>query len=130
MYSNIWLVIFQVGHLEEQYQDWVHQPIVSKEGPRFFANDVLEFWNFVRLFTTTTTTPGVFGGGLLGYVIYDCTHYYLHHAQPSFDPAKYLKKYHLNHHFRIQNKGFGITSTLWDHVFGTLPSTKTADKSS
>jgi hypothetical protein len=35
-------VIFQVGHLEEQYQDWVHQPIVSKVGPRFFANDVLE----------------------------------------------------------------------------------------
>jgi dihydroceramide fatty acyl 2-hydroxylase len=98
----------------------------------------------------------VFGGGLLGYVLYDCTHYYLHHAHPSFDPAKHLKvlisfqslskhsylflylqhvhsdvhqKYHLNHHFRIQNKGFGITSTLWDHVFGTLPSTKTADKS-
>uniref|UniRef100_A0A453JHC7 Uncharacterized protein n=2 Tax=Aegilops tauschii subsp. strangulata TaxID=200361 RepID=A0A453JHC7_AEGTS len=35
-------LVFQVGHLEEQYQDWVHQPIVSKEGPRFFANDVLE----------------------------------------------------------------------------------------
>uniref|UniRef100_A0A0E0RKB6 Uncharacterized protein n=1 Tax=Oryza rufipogon TaxID=4529 RepID=A0A0E0RKB6_ORYRU len=70
-----------VGHLGEQYQEWVHQPIVSKEGPRLFANDVLE-------------------------------------------------KYHLNHHFRIQNKGFGITSTLWDHVFGTLPSTKTIDKKS
>lgn len=31
----------QVGHLEEAYQDWVHQPIVSKEGPRFFESD---FW--------------------------------------------------------------------------------------
>jgi hypothetical protein len=39
------------------------------------------------------------------------------------------QKYHLNHHFRIMNKGFGITSALWDHVFGTLPSTKTIDKS-
>jgi hypothetical protein len=38
------------------------------------------------------------------------------------------QKYHLNHHFRIQNKGFGITSTSWDHVFGTLPSTKTIGK--
>jgi dihydroceramide fatty acyl 2-hydroxylase len=87
--------------------------------------------------------------------MYDCTHYYLHHGQPSSDPAKHLKviisfesfqkhiffslylhihsaehqKYHLNHHFRIMNKGFGITSALWDHVFGTLPSTKTIDKS-
>ena len=33
---------FQVGHLEEQYQEWVHQPVVSKEGPRFFENGVLE----------------------------------------------------------------------------------------
>ncbi|BFG28263.1 hypothetical protein CerSpe_145370 [Prunus speciosa] len=31
---------------------------------------------------------------------------------------------HLNHHFRIQSKGFGVTSSLWDTVFGTLPSTK------
>ncbi|RLN00889.1 hypothetical protein C2845_PM06G34830 [Panicum miliaceum] len=122
-------LVFQVGHLEEQYQEWVHQPIVSKEGPRFFENDVLEFWNLIKLFSTPSTTPGLFGGGLLGYVIYDCTHYYLHHGQPSSDPAKHLKKYHLNHHFRIQTKGFGITSTLWDHVFGTLPSTKAADKS-
>lgn len=44
-------------------------------------------------------------------------------------PFAVPQKYHLNHHFRIQTKGFGITSTLWDHVFGTLPSTKTVDKS-
>ncbi|KAL6643898.1 hypothetical protein ACP70R_018664 [Stipagrostis hirtigluma subsp. patula] len=186
-------LVFQVGHLEEQYQDWVHQPIVSKEGPRFFENDVLEFltrtkwwaipliwlpvvcwslrtsiqmghtitevammvvfgillwtlieyllhrflfhiktksywantahyllhgchhkhpmdglrlvfppaaaailcfpfWNLIKLFSTPSTTPGLFGGGLLGYVIYDCTHYYLHHGQPSSDPAKHLKE--------------------------------------
>ncbi|CAL9038219.1 unnamed protein product [Musa banksii] len=36
-------LVFQVGHLGEAYQEWVHQPIVSKEGPRFFANDLLEF---------------------------------------------------------------------------------------
>ena len=45
----------------------------------------------IKLFSTPSTTPGLFGGGLLGYVIYDCTHYYLHHGQPSSDPAKYLK---------------------------------------
>ncbi|KAI5003348.1 hypothetical protein ZWY2020_030508 [Hordeum vulgare] len=36
-------LVFQVGPLEEHYQEWVHQPIVSKEGPRFFANDTMEF---------------------------------------------------------------------------------------
>lgn len=37
-------LVFQVGHLGEDYQEWVHQPIVSKEGPRFFASD---FWEFL-----------------------------------------------------------------------------------
>ncbi|KAL5210093.1 hypothetical protein ABZP36_005716 [Zizania latifolia] len=82
---------------------------------------VFQFWKLVAFFATPSTTPALFGGGLLGYVMYDCTHYYLHHGQPSKDPAKNLKRYHLNHHFRIQNKGFGITSSLWDAVFGTLP---------
>ncbi|GAB2241573.1 hypothetical protein Droror1_Dr00018348, partial [Drosera rotundifolia] len=36
-------LVFQVGHLGEAYDEWVHQPIVSKTGPRFFANDFLEF---------------------------------------------------------------------------------------
>ena len=32
----------QVGHLGDCYQEWVHQPIVQKESPRFFGNDFLE----------------------------------------------------------------------------------------
>ncbi|KAG2326782.1 hypothetical protein Bca52824_009510 [Brassica carinata] len=33
-------LVFQVGHLGETYEEWVHQPIVTK-GPRFFHSD---FW--------------------------------------------------------------------------------------
>lgn len=32
----------QVGHLGEAYDEWVHEPIISKEGPRFFQSGVLE----------------------------------------------------------------------------------------
>ncbi|URD80263.1 Fatty acid hydroxylase superfamily [Musa troglodytarum] len=49
------------------------------------------FWNLVKLIATPSAAPALFGGGLLGYVIYDCTHYYLHHGQPSKEPAKNLK---------------------------------------
>lgn len=34
-------VSHQVGHLGEEYQEWIHQPIVCVEGPRFFQSD---FW--------------------------------------------------------------------------------------
>ncbi|KAH6796432.1 hypothetical protein C2S51_037418 [Perilla frutescens var. frutescens] len=38
---------FQVGHLGEAYDEWVHQPIVTKGSPRFFGN------GFIELFTRT-----------------------------------------------------------------------------
>ncbi|XP_015882076.2 dihydroceramide fatty acyl 2-hydroxylase FAH2 [Ziziphus jujuba] len=220
-------LVFQVGHLGEDYNEWVHQPIISKEGPRLFTNDFCEFftrtvwwvipliwlpvigwlvsisarrgltshqvtyallggvfvwtlleyslhrflfhiktksywantlhyllhgchhkhpmdglrlvfppaaaailcvpvWASFRLLSSPSTAPALFGGCLLGYVIYDVTHYYLHHGKPSKGFAQNLKKYHLNHHFRVQSLGFGITSPIWDRVFGTLPSTKAA----
>uniref|UniRef100_A0A2P2N0E9 Fatty acid hydroxylase domain-containing protein n=1 Tax=Rhizophora mucronata TaxID=61149 RepID=A0A2P2N0E9_RHIMU len=62
--------------------------------------------------------------------MYDCTHYYLHHGQPKGNVPKGLKKYHLNHHFRVQDRGFGITSSLWDRVFGTLPPPSKVDNKS
>ncbi|CAD5320373.1 unnamed protein product [Arabidopsis thaliana] len=201
-------LVFQVGHLGEDYEEWVHQPIATKEGPRFFQSDFWEFltltvwwavpviwlpvvvwcisrsvsmgcslpeivpivvmgifiwtffeyvlhrfvfhiktksywgntahylihgchhkhpmdhlrlvfpptatailcfpfWNIAKAISTPSTAPALFGGGMLGYVMYDVTHYYLHHAQPTRPVTKNLKKYHLNHHFRIQDKGFG-----------------------
>ncbi|XP_022724147.1 dihydroceramide fatty acyl 2-hydroxylase FAH2-like isoform X2 [Durio zibethinus] len=221
-------LVFQVGHLGETYQEWVHQPIVSHESPRFFESDFLEFftrtvwwviptiwlpgacycismsisnghtlpqialmvpfgmfvwtfleycshrfvfhietksywgntihyllhgchhkhpmdglrlvippaefaalcipfWYLYKLLFTPSASPAFFGGGLIGYVIYDVTHYYVHHGQPTKQVIKSFKKYHLNHHFRIQNKGFGITTAFWDRVFGSIPQTKAAE---
>lgn len=223
-------LVFQVGHLGDAYQEWVHQPIVTKETPRFFESDLMEFftrtawwviplvwlpvvywfvslsvemglhpnevaaamaigisswtlleytlhrflfhmdtkgywvntvhylihgchhkhpmdglrlvfppaaafifavplWGLVKLLSSATYAPAVYGGGLLGYVVYDCTHYYLHYGKPLKGVTHQLKRNHMEHHFRIQDKGFGITSNLWDRVFGTLPS-KPAKKSS
>ena len=35
-------LVFQVGHLGERYDDWVHKAVVSKEGPRLFKSDFME----------------------------------------------------------------------------------------
>lgn len=42
----------------------------------------IQLWNFVKLLIPPSIAPAMFGGGLLGYVMYDCTHYYLHHGKP------------------------------------------------
>lgn len=63
-----------------------------------------------------------FGAGkLFGYVCYDMIHYYLHHGSPKENSNLHYKKaYHQNHHFKDTNSGFGISTMLWDYVFGTL----------
>ena len=35
-------LVFQVGHLGERYDAWVHKAVVSKEGPRLFKSDFME----------------------------------------------------------------------------------------
>jgi len=47
-----------VGHLGEAYEEWVHQPIVCKEGPRFFENEILEVCHLTTD-KTTTAKPGL-----------------------------------------------------------------------
>ncbi|ODQ66838.1 Inositolphosphorylceramide-B hydroxylase [Nadsonia fulvescens var. elongata DSM 6958] len=61
---------------------------------------------------------GIFSGAFMGYILYDCTHYFLHHKRL---PAvmKSTKKYHLDHHYKNYDLGFGVTSRFWDVIFGT-----------
>ncbi|CAI5759149.1 unnamed protein product [Candida verbasci] len=59
-----------------------------------------------------------FAGGTLGYIMYDITHYVLHHTKlPKF--LQDLKTYHLEHHYKNYEMGFGVTSKFWDVIFGT-----------
>lgn len=63
----------------------------------------------------------LFSGGLLMYIAYDLTHYFLHFGTPHNELARSLKRSHLNHHFRNEHYSFGVTSHFWDTVFDTAP---------
>jgi len=60
-----------------------------------------------------------FAGTAAGYVTYDWTHYYTHHFRPTTRLGKFLRRYHMEHHYRDSESHFGISSPLWDWVFGT-----------
>jgi sterol desaturase/sphingolipid hydroxylase (fatty acid hydroxylase superfamily) len=63
----------------------------------------------------------IFAGTAAGYVAYDWIHYYTHHFKPGNAVGKWLKSYHLLHHFdELEGRGrYGVSSPLWDFVFGT-----------
>ncbi len=60
-----------------------------------------------------------FASFLIGYLIYDYTHYAIHHFVPRTAWGKRLKQHHMVHHFAAHEAKYGVSSSLWDHVFGT-----------
>jgi sterol desaturase/sphingolipid hydroxylase (fatty acid hydroxylase superfamily) len=61
-----------------------------------------------------------FAGLLVGYLIYDTTHFVLHHKSMPTAFGKQLKKSHMRHHFLDPDEDYGVSSPLWDMVFGTF----------
>jgi sterol desaturase/sphingolipid hydroxylase (fatty acid hydroxylase superfamily) len=68
--------------------------------------------------------PAVGAGFFAGYLIYDMTHYYLHHFRPRGRLSRLLRERHMRHHFQDDTCGFGISAPYWDDVFRTSSRSK------
>jgi dihydroceramide fatty acyl 2-hydroxylase len=77
---------------------------------------------FLVAFWAVLGTPLWYGFGagfIAGYLIYDMTHYHLHHHKPTTRMGKRLRELHMRHHFQDDTTGFGISAPYWDSAFGT-----------
>ncbi len=72
------------------------------------------------LFAVTGCVFTFFPGFLFGYLIYGSMHYAIHAWAPPFKWMKALWRNHHLHHYKNTELGFGVSSTLWDHIFGTM----------
>jgi sterol desaturase/sphingolipid hydroxylase (fatty acid hydroxylase superfamily) len=61
-----------------------------------------------------------FPGFISGYLIYGTMHYAIHAWYPPFKWMKPLWRNHQLHHYKNEKRGFGVSTTLWDRVFGTM----------
>jgi sterol desaturase/sphingolipid hydroxylase (fatty acid hydroxylase superfamily) len=61
-----------------------------------------------------------FSGFISGYLVYDYMHFAIHHFRPRTEFGKKIKKHHMEHHFLEKGGKWGVSNTLWDHVFGTM----------
>ncbi|MGV3509469.1 MAG: sterol desaturase family protein [Sphingobacteriaceae bacterium] len=86
------------------------------------------FYEISLLITGTGNYAFVFFPGfIIGYLIYVSMHYAIH----AFAPPKLMKglwRNHHLHHYKYPEKGFGVSSTLWDRVFGTMQSKQRVDE--
>ncbi len=61
----------------------------------------------------------LFAGFMVGYLAYDLIHYATHHFKMRSGYWKYIKRYHMAHHFKAPNALYGVSSPIWDYVFKT-----------
>lgn len=72
-----------------------------------------------RLFWGPVLVDPFFAGFTLAYLWYDYTHYAIHHFKPITRYGKFIKQYHMVHHFVHGESKFGVSNPLWDYVFRT-----------
>jgi len=78
------------------------------------------FYGLFYLLIPSGSVSAFYGGFLFGYVCYDTIHYALHHAPIKGKLGHWLKHHHLRHHYLDNGRGFGVSTPLWDYVFGTM----------
>ncbi len=69
---------------------------------------------------------GLTAGVMVGYWWYGVVHHFIHHHAHDTSPSYFneLRAWHLRHHYSPKQGNFGVTTPLWDRVFGTTISTR------
>lgn len=67
------------------------------------------------------------GGLLIGFARYEWIHWRIHFRAPRNDRERLLRSHHLAHHYRNPRMYHGVTTRLYDRIFGTLPADHEAD---
>jgi sterol desaturase/sphingolipid hydroxylase (fatty acid hydroxylase superfamily) len=73
-----------------------------------------------KWFGVTENIFTFFAGFMLGYLMYGTMHYAIHAWNSPYKWMKPLWRNHHLHHYKNEQRGFGVSTTLWDRVFGTM----------
>ncbi|XYI03486.1 sterol desaturase family protein [Sorangium sp. So ce1128] len=78
------------------------------------------FYTLFRAVFGPVPADPLFVGFGLGYLAYDGTHYAIHHFRMTSRWGKWIKRHHMVHHHTGERARWGVSSPLWDWVFGTM----------
>lgn len=85
---------------------------------------VFVLWNIFSLIFPDRYLSVIMAFFLIGYLCYDYIHFATHHFPMTSKIGRYLKKYHLQHHYAHEESRYGVSSPLWDFVFQTTVTKK------
>jgi dihydroceramide fatty acyl 2-hydroxylase len=116
--ERIFFLFHGIHHAQPQVKTRLVMPLpVSIPGFAIF------FGAFYLILAVLLKVPGwvapLMSGFIVGYLAYDLTHYATHHLPMRSGYAKYIKRHHMQHHYKDAGSRFGVSSPLWDWVFRT-----------
>jgi sterol desaturase/sphingolipid hydroxylase (fatty acid hydroxylase superfamily) len=103
------------------HHDFPHDPMRLVMPPSVSVPLAITFWFGFRAVLGPEWALPAFAGFLFGYLVYDMGHYHMHHHRSKNRLSLALRRYHYRHHFQQSDRGFGVTTPLWDRVFRTMP---------
>ncbi len=118
--ERIFFLFHGVHHAQPQCKTRLVMPPVVSVPMSLVMYSLLYFLFAVVLGLPHWVGP-VLAGFIAGYLFYDLTHYATHHFPMRNGIWKFLKRYHMQHHYKTPNARYGVSSPLWDFVFRTKP---------
>ncbi|WP_346316765.1 sterol desaturase family protein [Chitinophaga sp. YIM B06452] len=115
--SPMWIRIIYVLHGNHHEYPRDKQRLFMPPVPSLLLSSVI----FAIMYAVMQSMAFMFFPGfILGYLIYGTMHYAIHAWNPPFKFLKPLWRNHHLHHYKSDDKGFGVSSSFWDRVFGTF----------
>lgn len=95
----------------EDHRRWVTPPVLSLP--------IALTLYFVFSFVFGLYINAIGSGVAIGYMLYDLTHYLVHRGRVKLPVVKFLRSYHMQHHYASPERRYGVSSPFWDYVFRT-----------
>lgn len=116
--------LFHHAPILSQIHEWHHRFPQELIGTPAWASALIGLvavavpsWAILGFDLGTAVTAGL----VTGYLWYVFVHYAIHHWQPRRDSYLYRARWrHACHHHLSHSGNFGVTTGVWDHVFGTV----------
>jgi len=85
------------------------------------------FFSLFRLIVGPELVFPIFSGFILGYLSYDYVHFAVHHFRPRTRIGKWVKHHHMVHHYVAPESRWGVSTPVFDFIYGTLEVAKKED---
>jgi sterol desaturase/sphingolipid hydroxylase (fatty acid hydroxylase superfamily) len=116
--ERVFFMFHGIHHAQPQVKTRLVMPLPVSV-PGFFIFYGLFYLVLAVLLGAPHWVAPLTSGFMIGYLAYDLTHYATHHFPMRSRLAKYLKRHHMQHHYKSPDARFGVSSPFWDWVFGT-----------